>query len=269
MRRRRVGVLVLTVLVVGAVVAAASARWAAWVDTPEERMAREQVLRLLATTRMSSRAEDIDEFARRAVARGGPELVGVSGPRGLDGAVLGRLTFRVTLPQVDPSTLSKFSLEPRTRDVGPYCFDVAFDHWGKRGERGTAQGVTLVRCPPDAPPVTPPPSDDPVVAPNAREAAWSVLSALPPAGTPSAQDVEADVTALLQEPEDGSAPLAGVDVAVEGSDVGIATGLGDDCVLVARVDGTVVDVHPPRVYLQPGELGCGGYTALADLRPPH
>ncbi|MFC0705294.1 hypothetical protein [Cellulomonas uda] len=40
--------------------------------------------------------------------------------------------------------------------------------------------------------------------------------------------------------------------------------------LVARGrDGVVRDVHVPRVYLQPGELGCYADTAFADLRPPH
>lgn len=47
-------------------------------------------------------------------------------------------------------------------------------------------------------------------------------------------------------------------------------GGSNDCVLVVRVDGVVEDVHVPKVYPQPGELGCDPWTALAgDPSPLH
>ena len=96
-----------------------------------------------------------------------------------------------------------------------------------------------------------------------------MLEALPDA-LPSEDRVVAGVTALLEPHANGVTPLAAVTAKIQDGSVAVATGDGDDRVLVARGrDGVVRDVHVPRVYLQPGELGCYADTAFADLRPPH
>ena len=38
---------------------------------------------------------------------------------------------------------------------------------------------------------------------------------------------------------------------------------------IGASNGVTERVYAPRVYLQPGELGCRGTTARSDLRPPH
>ncbi|WP_136517595.1 hypothetical protein [Cellulomonas telluris] len=239
--------------------------------TPGELQARDVVLDLLATTRMSSHTESIDGFARAAVGTpSGTTLVGIEPAEGFErgDVLLGTLTFAVTLPE--PADAPKFSIgEPDEVDRGPHCFAVRFDRWGKVGEWGEPDGVDRVDCPPGVVEVTPPPSDVPVAAEDARDAAWQVLEELPAGGTPDADDVAERITALLAPVEPGGPPLADVDVEVEGADVGVATGGPDDCVLVARVGGTVVDVHVAPVQLQPGELGCRPSTALAMPAPPH
>ncbi|QTE30870.1 hypothetical protein [Pengzhenrongella sicca] len=231
--------------------------------------AQDSVVRLLTTTAMASYTADIDGFARSAVASSsGVQLIDIGRAGAGEGDVVGTLTLRVDSPA--QSNSSDFGLPESESDQGPYCFEVVFDHWGKQGEFGTAEGVTHIECPPDASPITPPPSDLPVVAENAREAAHEVLAGLPASGLPSADEIASKVAALLRDGEVGGPPVAEVSAVVEGADVGIATGGADDCVLVARKGDAIIDVYPPSVYLQPGELGCGPYTALSDdLRPPH
>ncbi|WP_407342259.1 hypothetical protein [Pengzhenrongella phosphoraccumulans] len=227
------------------------------------------MVRLLTNVAMASYTADIDGFARAAVASSsGVQVIDIRRADAGKGDVVGTLTFRVDSPA--KSNSSDFELPESESDQGPYCFEVVFDHWGKQGDFGTADGVTHIQCPSDASPVVPPPSDLPVVAENAREAAHEVLAGLPVSGLPSADEIADQVTALLRDGVVGGAPVADVSAVVEGTDVGIATGSADDCVLVARKSDAIIDVYPPSVYLQPGELGCGPDTALSDdLRPPH
>ena len=234
-----------------------------------EKDAEDFVVRLLRTTAMNSYTADIDDFARAAVNASGPvQLIGIGRADPDEMEVLGTLTFMVLLPE--DKNPPPFAPSESERDRGPYCYEVVFDQYGAHGEFGTADGMTHIDCPEDAAPLTPPASDLPVVADNAREAAHEVLAGLPASGLPSTDEIADQVTALLDDAPVGGPPVAEVSVAIDGADVGVAMGGADDCVLVARRNGEVVDVHAPSVYLQVGELGCRPYTALSDdLRPPH
>ncbi len=233
------------------------------------RDAQDVVLRLLRITSMSSYTADIDGFARAAVeSRTTAELIGIDTVAG-SGApradAIGTLTFRVVLPK--DRNPPPFAPPQKDSDLGPYCFEVVFDHYGMRGDFGSGEGVTQVTCPPDASPIKPSPTE--VVADNARRAAHEVLAGLPTSGLPTADEIARQVTVLLQPSPDG-ASLVDVTAVVDGTDVGVATGDADNCVLVARKNGQVIDVYPPSVYLKTGELGCRPSTALVDdLRPPH
>lgn len=268
-RGRRRGAITVTAVLVG--IAALGALAVATLRatrpmTPDQLAARETLLDLLKTTRMSSYHPDIDGFVRAATGAPSSAVLVASTPAVEGGDVIGTLTFAVTLPELADPPL--FSFDQREVDPGPHCFRVTFTPYGKAGEWGTPEGVRPTGCPDDTTPMTPPPSDDPVVAVDARDAAWQVLEDLDPTGTPDPDDVARQVTARLTPPSDGR-PLAQVTAVVDGTDVGVATGGPDDCVLVARVDGTVADVHVAPVQLQPGEAGCTAWTALAGLDPPH
>lgn len=239
------------------------------VDTRAEQTAQEQVIGLLNTVAMNSRRDEIEDFARAAEGRA-TTVVAVEPAEAEEYTdVFGWLTFRVLLDDPRYTETGGFLPAPEW-DPGPYCFRVAFDSYGKHGEFGTADGVRLVECPAGSAPVDLLADEVTAVAANAREAAHEVLDGLPATGLPAEDDIAAHVGALLDPPDAENVTLAAPSAAVDGSDVGIAMGGPDDCVLVARVDGEVIDVYAPRVYLQPGELGCGPWTALAeDLRPPH
>jgi hypothetical protein len=226
----------------------------------DETDARDVVVDFMRTTRMASYHPDIQDFVR--AANDGPTLVAWSDEA--SGSRIGTLTFAVTLPE--PREMYGVFAPQREVDPGPYCFAVEMDAHGKVGEFGTSEGIRSVDCPEPLVAVTPPTSDEPVVADNARDAAWQVLADLSP--TPDADEVAAAITGLLTPPEAGRV-LADVTVAVDGADVGVAVGGPDDCVLVARRDGTVTDVHVAPVQLQPGEAGCTAGTALAPPAPPH
>jgi len=161
-----------------------------------------------------------------------------------------------------------------TRDVGPFCFRVDFSFYGAE----ELDGVVVTEqfdCPADAAAVTPPADDTvyPVIAENAREAMRSVLEQVAASGeSPSTGEVADRIRALLVAPASELQTLAEPDVAERAGDIGVAIAAGGDCVLVSLVGGTVADVYPPAVLLQPGELGCAGSTAIADpesLRSPH
>ena len=202
-------------------------------------------------------------FAEAAQGHGAA-LVGYVDDPDPDDDVLGTLAFRVVLPEREDDPWPPEQPER----AEPHCFEVTLDRWGAVGRWDTTDAVRMVRCPAEGTTVTPPPDERPAAASNAREAAHEVLSGLPDV-PPEPDAVAAAVTRLLDAPT-GSRPHARVTASVEGRDVGVATGDADDCVLVARIDGEVVDVYPPDVYLQPGELGCTAGTALTeDLRPPH
>lgn len=259
--RRRVaaGVALLAVAGGGALYATAPR-----VSTEEERTAQDLVIALTRQTAMASYSQDIGVFARAAAAAAsGLTLIGVD-----DDGGFGHLTFAATLDDpVDTQSGGLFAPPASAWDPGPYCFRVTFDAYGKVGEFGTADGIALVSCPDALRAVEPPPRTDPIVPPDARDVAHAVLAEAPDS-RPDADDLAAQIDALLPAEVDGR-PVVEPTVTVDGADIGIALGSIDDCVLVARIDGAVTDVYPPSVYLQPGELGCTASTALADLRPPH
>lgn len=234
------------------------------VSTEEERTAQDLVIALTRQTAMASYSQDIGVFARAAdAAASGLTVIRVD-----DDGGFGHLTFAATLDDpVDTQDTAPFALPDSAWDPGPYCFRVTFDQYGKVGEFGTADGIALVDCPADLRAVEPPPRTDPIVPPDARDVARAVLAEAPDV-RPGADGLAAQIVALLPAELDGR-PVAEATVTVDGTDIGVALGSADDCVLVARIDGAVTDVYPPPIYLEPGELGCTASTALADLRPPH
>jgi len=239
------------------------------VDTEEERTAQDLLIELLNTRAMKSYTDELEDFARAAAGRAGIDVVRVEEREWSEYTdTFGWLTFSVSLG--DPMGTQDSGWRSEAWDPGPYCFRVPFDHYGKHGEFGTADGVRLVECPEDAGPVELPPDEVVAAAGNAREAAHAVLDTLPASGLPSEEEIADQVAALLDPPEADHIRTAPPSVAVDGTDVGVAMGGVDDCVLVKRANGVVTDVYAPRVYLQPGELGCTPWTALEeDLRPPH
>jgi hypothetical protein len=221
---------------------------------------------LLEPTVFHSYAPDVVTFAEAvedATAGTSIRMVAVEesdAPARGDGEPVGWITLSLTVG--DTLEPAHGWGEPREMEPGPHCFRVAFDHWGVDDIRHTD-------CPADLDRVPAPPSERPAVAANAEEAVRAVLTALP-ADLPPADDVVAQVEALLEPHANGVTPLAAVTAQVEDGVVAVATGDDDDCVLVARTSaGEVHDVHVPSVYLLPGELGCQASTAFADLRPPH
>jgi hypothetical protein len=227
--------------------------------------AQARVANLVRNADLGPRGKDINVFARAAAKLGASDSIALIGIEEADEAKLvdtfGWLTFLVT---VDSGAHAQAG--------GPYCFCVAFNCYGKVDEWGTSDGVMPEQCPKDAAPVAPQPDETikPVVAVNAREVAHEVLARLPASGLPSSDEIAAQVASLLSPPDGDHTVTAPPAAVVEGSNAGIAMGGPDDCVLVSRVNGGVGDVYPPRVSLQPGELGCTPSTALTtDLRPPH
>jgi hypothetical protein len=239
------------------------------VETPEEQLALEAVIGLLRMTDMNSNRDAIEDVARVAQENGWQvvEVESQEASERID--VFGWLTFLVPLDGSSLPVRGGYAQMPVT-DLGPVCFRVPFDFYGKHGERGTADGIQLVDCPTDAADVELPPEEVVAVAGNAREAAHEVLEGLPESDLPSEAEIAARVADLLDPPDDEHTTNASPSALVDGSDVGIAMGGPDDCVLVARIGGVVADVHVPSIYLEVGELGCRPETALVeDLRPPH
>lgn len=231
-----------------------------------EEASTEAVVALLEPTVFHSYAPDIVEFAEAvagATADRGIQMLAVEegdASARYDGEAIGWITLGMTVS--DTRAPTGYWDQAREQDPGPYCFRVAFDHWG-------VDDIRAADCPDELSAVPPPPSERPAIAPNAHEAVWAVLEGLPP-GPPREEDVVEQVTALLEPHANGVTPLAVVTAHVEDGAVAVATGDDDDCVLVARTSaGEVHDVHVPPVYLLPGELGCKATTASADLRPPH
>jgi len=230
-----------------------------------EEVAGHAVQDLLDDLPFQSYAPDIVEFAERAAGAtedGSIRMLAVepgdAGAR-LEGEPVGWITFGLTVG--DTRAARGYWDSDREQDPGPYCYRVAFDHWGADDIRGADCPATLTR-------VGPPPSERPRIAPNADAVVRSVLAALPDE-PPAEDEIVALVAGLLQPHANGVTPVAAVTAHVEGTSVAVATGDDDDCVLVGRFGGEVQDVYVPSVYLQPGELGCQADTAFADLRPPH
>lgn len=220
----------------------------------------------LRVTAMNSYRPAINDVAIAAATSVDSPVVAVEEGDRRD--VIGYLTFAVIAP--DSRNHEGFFAAPDDWDPGPYCIRVPFSHWGIAGEFGTTEGFEPVRCPDEIVAADPGPPSYPVVPANAHEAVQEVLSSLDPAHPGDPAEIAAAVTALLDPVQDG-ATRAEPSVAVEDGLVGVAIGRDPtDCVLLALARGEVVDVHVPSVYLQPGELGCQGTTALhGDIPAPH
>ena len=222
------------------------------------------------------RPDDIDGWARAAVAQATSdsadiELVGVDTRQSTDlSEPFGSLDFRVFVPG-----LKNASTDP----PGPFCFRIEFDYYGKVGTWESSDGIDPIGCPPDAAIVTPRVDDSivPVVSDTAREVASAVLLARVQTGAPATVEaIIGAISAQLPTPtgefEVAAPPRVVVQVSSAGDRVGVAFGSAEDCVLIKSENGTVDDVYPPPVTLQPGELGCTPETALTDpdqLRSPH
>ncbi|MDY0912329.1 hypothetical protein [Rathayibacter festucae] len=209
----------------------------------------------------TDRPDDIDEVAREAAAEGA-DLVGIES---------------FDAPELDDAF---GALTTRTVGVDgePYCFRIEFDFYGRHSVDGvttfgTTAGVQDVECDASTPSVAAPPDTREVVVPasNAEAAAVEVLTALPE--DPGAiEDIAAAISERLTTPTGPREVAAQPTVAVRGTDVGVAMGHAEDCVLVKREAGAVSRVVVAPVLLQPGELGCTADTALSpaeSLRPPH
>ncbi|GAA3810626.1 hypothetical protein CSO01_21010 [Cellulomonas soli] len=227
--------------------------------------ARTELVDFLQKTAMSAHTTDVNDVARAAVGLQGPRLIGIDPAESPSDSSIGTLTFVVWVA-APPYTGTDLDADPDPDPV-PRCVEVEFDPWGKVGEFGTDDGLTSVECPADLTEVAPPPSGEPAAAPNAEEAIRQVLEALP-ADDADADAIAQQITALLEEPEDGR-PLAEVQVEVDGTSVGVATGGPDDCVMLVRGAAGVSYVHVSPVQLQPGESGCNPWTALDPPPPPH
>lgn len=209
----------------------------------------------------TDRPDDIDEVAREAVAAGA-DLIAIES---LEAPVLiapfGALTTRIT-----------------GADGEAYCFRIEYGYYGRHSDDGetvlgTTTGVEDVECDASTPGVAPPPDTREIVvpAPNAEEAATEVLAGLPEDPGP-ADAIVAAITERLAAPTGVREVAAPPTAVVRGSDVGVAMGRAEDCVLVKREDGVVTRVVVAPVRLQPGELGCSAETALLpaeSLGSPH
>jgi hypothetical protein len=234
--------------------------------TPLANLAHERVLALV--NRISSdRHDDINGFARAAVAEDFSDVILIDireQPAATLDDVFGTLTFFVPDPRGD-------AIAPSQRSE-PYCFDVDFNWYGYAGMFAPDSVIEFVTCPDDPQAIVPPidMSIHVVVATNAQDVALSVLVA--EGQNPDATEIENEIAALLLAPTGEFEQTAAPYVLIDGENIGVAMGGAYDCVLVSRVDGIVMDLHPPSVVLQPGELGCRPETALADpdqLRSPH
>jgi hypothetical protein len=246
-------------------------------DEREQELAAQERVADLARDIGDTRADDIDGWARAAVdgASAGDsadiELIGIDAQQSVDlTEPFGHLDFRVPVPELEDAS---------TGAPGAYCFQVEFNYYGKVGTWDTSDGVEEIDCSQDAAIVTPPVDDSSVavVSANARQVASAVLLERAQTGTPASADaIIAAISAQLTDPtgpfEVAAQPEVLVEAGSAGDRVGVAFGSGADCVLVMSENGTVQDVYPAPVVLQPGELGCTPETALTDpdqLRSPH
>jgi hypothetical protein len=161
----------------------------------------------------------------------------------------GELTFRVHL---EGSTAGLIETDPVTA-----CYRAKFGFYGGVGS------PRRIDCPSDAAPVHLPaaPSEGPRIdiPEGADRALRAELHRLPSAPRPAR--LEADlVAALVGDPQ---ALPPDVTTAVDGTDIGVSIRGDDDCLLGARTAGRVEVWRPSAVQLQPGELSCDPWTALA------
>lgn len=229
-------------------------------EASDETAARESAA-ALADGIGADRPDDIDEVAREAVAAGA-DLIAIESleaPELID--PFGALTTRIT-----------------GADGEAYCFRIEYGFYGRHSDDGetvlgTTTGVEDVECGASTPGVAPPPDTREILvpAPNAEAAATEVLAGLPEDPGP-ADALVAAITERLAAPTGVREVAAPPTAVVRGSDVGVAMGRAEDCVLVKREDGVVTRVVVAPVRLQPGELGCTAETALLpaeSLGSPH
>lgn len=217
-------------------------------------------------------ASDIDGWARLAAQAAGDRseitLIGIA-PQTAQKPIdpLGTLSFRV---EMTARSTGMWSAE--TVSSTP-CYAVDFTRYGPVAQDrpwSDPPSVRTIDCPDGARSVTPPPDTSPVfVVPEG--AADAILAVVADASaTDPTSELESSILARLSPPTGPYEHLAPLEV-VRTADGAIGASMGTErrCVLVRRVDGVTERVYAPRVYLQPGELGCRGTTALSDLRPPH
>jgi len=219
------------------------------------------------------RADDIDQWARYAEnANYGYAaqitLVGIHPHEAAELTdTLGTLEFRAV------SHIENMGLFAAQSQEYTGCYRVDFTRYGPEATSGGWGDRDLVDefdCPDDVAAVAPPEDTSTVyVIPDGAEQVVSAALADAAAGA-TAAGIADGIRAQLAVPAGEREAAFPVDVVVtaDGS-IGVAMGDADDCLLVQRVDGVVATVSAPRVYLQPGELGCRAGTALADLTPPH
>lgn len=217
-------------------------------------------------------APDIDGWARLAAEATGDQsaitLIGIT-PQTAQKPIdpLGTLSFRVEMTARNTGMWSAETVSSTS------CYAVDFTRYGAvaHDQPGSDRSpARRIDCPDGATAVTAPPDTSPVfVVPE--EAADAILAVVGDASaTASTSELESAILARLTPPTGPYEQLAPVEV-VRTADGAIGASMGTEktCVLVRRVDGVTERVYAPRVYLQPGELGCRGTTALSDLRPPH
>ncbi|SMD17123.1 hypothetical protein [Lentzea albidocapillata] len=174
------------------------------------------------------------------------------------------LLFRVHHPGTSesPPSFRLWDEDPVTA-----CYRADFNHYGV-----TEGGPGRVRCPADARPVVPPPTQLTGVPEDYLEAFKTILTALPP--NPTADEVLAALRANLPPvPVDPETKLPWaeprLDAFVKDGAVGIVAGGGGSCLNGVRLaNGTVEAWYPPRVQTQPGEIGCSGQSALVLYSTP-
>lgn len=152
-----------------------------------------------------------------------------------------------------------------TGSARPVADAVDHERWGR-----AASPIRTIECPDTAAEATPAPDTSPVfvVPADAADVILAVVADAPAAA--ASGDLVDAIESRLTAPCGSYERLAPIDVVrISDGSIGAAMGTESTCVLVRRVGEVTEQVHAPRVYLQPGELGCRGTTALGDLRPPH
>jgi hypothetical protein len=165
-----------------------------------------------------------------------------------------RLTYRIHLEAQNAGWIAD---EPVTA-----CYLADF------GSYGLADPPERVACPAGARPVDIPPFTPEPVA-EVPDGFDRVLDRALAAAVPDAVALHKEIGTALRRA--GRPPLPRLDVAVDGTDAGVAVSGEGECLLGARVDGRVEVWSPSAVQIQPGELSCDARTALGRLgqQPPH
>ncbi|WP_336632809.1 MULTISPECIES: hypothetical protein [unclassified Microbacterium] len=219
------------------------------------------------------RADDIDGWARLAEE--------ASDGHGASIVLIG-ITAQTADVSTDPLGTLSFRVEATRSNTGLWsagtasftaCYAVDFTRYGpvdhERAGRA-ASPIRTIECPDTVVEATPAPDTSPVfvVPADAADVILAVVAEAPAAA--ASGDLVDAIESRLTAPSGPYERLAPIDVVrISDGSIGAAMGTESTCVLVRRVGEVTEQVHAPRVYLQPGELGCRGTTALGDLRPPH